>query len=192
MTSSSFRQTLAAARDGDARACAQIYEDLKRPVVAYVQMRGAVDPDDVTSEVFLCVFRDLDRFSGDEVDFRAWVFTIAHRRVLDAWRKRARRPLQTRLRAQLDVVGGDAEEEAMANAGLREVDRLLSHLTPEQREVVLLRVIADLPLDHVAAVTGRSVGSVKALQHRALSALRRTLRRAPVSEPDVRAIWGAR
>lgn len=171
---------------------ARIYEDLKQPVLGYVRLRGAADPDDVTSEVFLCVFRDLDRFEGDKDDFRAWVFTIAHRRVVDAWRKRSRRPRQARLTREVDVAGGDTEAEALAELGVEEIRRLLEQLTPEQRDVVLLRVLADLPLEQVAEVMGRSVGAVKALQHRALSALRRTIGEPPVSQPSRRAIWGMR
>lgn len=192
MTSPLFDRTLAAALEGEAWACARIYEDLKRPVVAYVRLRGAADPDDVTSEVFLCVFRDLDRFSGDETDFRAWVFTIAHRRVLDAWRKSSRRPAQTPLDPEVDVAGGHVEDDAMANLGIADVEAVLEPLTPEQRDVVLLHVLADLPLEQVAAVMGRSVGAVRALQHRALNALRRSLTDRPVTGTPGRAIQETR
>lgn len=192
MASSMFDRTLACARDGEAWACARIYEDLKQPVAGYVRLRGAAEPDDVTSEVFLCVFRDLDRFEGDEDDFRAWVFTIAHRRVLDAWRRRARRPRRARLGPGVDVEGGDTQDEALAGLGLGEMEQLLEQLTPEQRDVVLLHVLADLPLEQVAEVMGRSVGAVKALQHRALGALRRVIEEPPVTQPSQRAIWGMR
>lgn len=188
MTTLSFERTLAAARTGEAWACARIYEDLKRPVVAYVRLRGALDPDDVTSEVFLGVFRDLHRFSGDEDDFRAWVFTIAHRRVVDTWRRRSRRPTTEPLPDGWEPSGGDAEEDALAALGAREVEALLSRLTPEQRDVVLLHVVADLPLAEVAEVMGRSVGAVKSLQHRALRALRRHLPDAPVTDTSPAAI----
>ncbi len=192
MTSSMFDRTLASARGGEAWACARIYEDLKQPVLGYARLRGAEDPDDVTSEVFLCVFRDLDRFEGDEDDFRAWVFTIAHRRVLDEWRKRSRRPRWLPLGPEVDVKGGDTQDEALAGLGLGEIERLLGRLTPEQRDVVLLRVLAGLPLEQVAEVMGRSVGAVKALQRRALNALNRLIGEPPVSEPSRRAIWGMR
>jgi RNA polymerase sigma-70 factor (ECF subfamily) len=188
----SFDRVLTAAREGEAWACARIYENLKQPVVTYVQMRGATDPDDVTSETFLCVFRDLERFEGDEHDFRAWVFTIAHRRLLDTWRKRQRRPVETALDPAIDVAGGDAEREAMADLNLADIILLLEQLTPEQRDVVLLRTVADLSLEEVAQVMDRSIPAVKALQHRALNALRKAIDEPPASRPSWRAIWGTR
>lgn len=192
MTEPAFHCVLAAARAGEPWACARIHDDLSRAVLGYVRLRGVPDPDDVTSEVFLCVFRDLLRFEGDEEDLRAWVFTIAHRRVLDAWRRTARRPAQARFPSHLDVVGGDAEDDAFALLGLDRVEELLRTLTPAQRDVVLLRVLADLSLEQVAEATGRSVVAVKALQHRAMSALRRTIGDPPASRPPGRAIWGTR
>lgn len=187
-----FDRVLTAAREGEAWACARIYEDLKKPVVTYVRMRGAKDPDDVTSETFLGVFRDLDTFEGDEQDFRAWVFTIAHRRLIDAWRKRQRRPAETELDPSLDLAGGDTEGDAMATLGLTDIATLLDELTEDQRDVVLLRTVADLSLEEVADVMDRSVSAVKALQHRALAALRKAIDEPPASPRGWRAIWGTR
>jgi RNA polymerase sigma factor (sigma-70 family) len=175
VSASTFADVLLAARRGEAWACARLYEELKRPVVTFVRLRGARDPDDVTSEVFLQVFRSLDRFAGDESGFRAWVFTIARRRLLDERRSLGRRVLETTLGATVDVVGGDAEDEALGVLSETRVGRLLDGLTAEQRDVVLLRIVADLSLEATAAALGTSVGAVKALQHRALTALRREL-----------------
>lgn len=171
----SFDDVLAAALTGEAWAPARLYEDLKGPVVTFLRLRGAGDPDDVASEVFLQVFRSLDRFEGDEAGFRAWVFTIARRRLFDERRRASRRPRETPLTPDVDAAGGDTAEEALAALGDERVHALLAGLTVEQREVVLLRVVGDLSLEDTAAVVGRSVGAVKALQHRALAALRQAL-----------------
>lgn len=188
MTPPTFDETLSAARAGEAWACARLYEHLKGPAVTYVRLRGTRDPDDVTSEVFLCVFRDLHRFRGDEVAFRAWVFTIAHRRMVDAWRRRARRPGEAPLVTGLEFAGGDSEHEAVAALALGELEGLLGVLTAAQREVVVLHVLADLPLAEVAAVTGRSVSAVKALYHRAAGALRRAVGTRTATTPAMTTI----
>ncbi|MBW3658148.1 MAG: RNA polymerase sigma factor [Actinobacteria bacterium] len=175
MSGPPFDDVLVAAQTGEAWAVARLYEDLKGPVVTFARLRGAADPDDVTSETFLQVFRDLPRFTGDESGFRAWVFTIARRRLLDERRRASRRVREVRLTPGIDAAGGDTAEEALASLGDDRIRTLLAGLTVDQREVVLLRIVADLSLKDTAAVTGRSVGAVKILQHRALAALRGSL-----------------
>lgn len=183
-----FDETLTAAQAGAPWACTQLYTDLNRPVAAFVRLRGVPDPDDVASEVFLQVFRGLGSFEGDEAAFRAWVFTIARRRVQDVWRARRHRPRPAPLDTAVDRAGGDAEAEAIQQLGDPRLAAMLEALTPEQREVVLLHVVADLPLRQVAAVTSRSVGAVKALQHRAVRALRRAASEGPVTATPAPAI----
>lgn len=168
-------EVLAAARRGEAWAVARLYEDLKGPVVTFVRLRGARDPDDVTSETFLQVFRDLDGFEGDAQGFRAWVFTIAKRRLIDERRRASRRVREVRMAPGVDPAGGDAADEALDGLGDARVQALLAGLTADQREVVLLRIVGDLSLKDTAQVMGRSVGAVKVLQHRALAALRAVL-----------------
>src|SRR5882762_7704961 len=88
-----FGEVLAAARTGAEWAWGRIYGELAPSIAGYVRAHGAADPDDLTGEVLLQVVRGLERFEGDEAGFRAWVFTIAHRRMVDDARRRARRPV---------------------------------------------------------------------------------------------------
>jgi DNA-directed RNA polymerase specialized sigma24 family protein len=80
---SSFPEVLAAAQAGAPWALQQLYDGLSGQVLAYCRSRGAAEPEDVTSEVFLSAFSALRDFRGDEQNLRAWVFTIAHRRLMD-------------------------------------------------------------------------------------------------------------
>jgi RNA polymerase sigma-70 factor (ECF subfamily) len=101
------------------------------------------------------------------------VFTIAHRRLIDDWRRRSRRPQVTDDAGDLTVYpGGDAEDDALVRIGAADVHRMCSELPDDQRSVLLLRVLADLTVEQVADVMGRSVGAVKALQRRGLRTLR--------------------
>jgi RNA polymerase sigma-70 factor (ECF subfamily) len=138
-------------------------------VLGYVRSQGAAEPEDLLGEIFLQVVRDIGRFQGDEAALRRWVFTIAHHRLIDARRRSQRRP---------SLSDGSVPEQAVS-PGPEPLDpdllEALAALTAEQREVVALRFVADLPIDAVAAVTGRSAGAVKALQHRALEALAHNL-----------------
>lgn len=170
-----FDVVLAAARAGAAWAVQRLYEDHLAPVASYVRLRGAPDPDDVVSETFLQVFRDLGTFQGDADAFRTWVLTIAHRRVLDDWRRRSRRPREEPIPDGMDPWGGDVEDDVLRRDQFGRVRRILGDLSDAHREVVLLRVVAELSLEETAVVMGRSVGAVKSLQHRAVSALRESI-----------------
>jgi RNA polymerase sigma factor (sigma-70 family) len=175
-----FDDVLAAAQAGAAWAFEVLYRDLAPAVTGYLRLHGADEPDDLASETFIGVLTGLAGFRGDEDALRAWVFTIAHRRLVDHWRRRGRRPQASDDDALLDELGGgDAEDDAMTRIGATDVHRLCGTLPADQRAVLLLRVLGDLTVDQVAEVLGRSAGSVKALQRRGLRTLRTTLERTP-------------
>ncbi|HEX6935995.1 MAG TPA: sigma-70 family RNA polymerase sigma factor [Actinomycetes bacterium] len=181
-----------AARAGGGWAFGRLWEELSPVVHAYVRARGARDPDDTTSEVFLAAFTRLDRFDGDGRAFRSWLFTIAHHKAVDSVR---RGPGAHEVPSAEVLDGrtvGSAEDSALARLGGDEALRLLDVLTPEQRSVILLRVVGDLSLEETAAVVGRPVGAVKALQHRALARLRRETSSEAVSRDVPGAIAGSR
>jgi RNA polymerase sigma-70 factor (ECF subfamily) len=173
-----FPEVLHAARAGAPWAFERLYVELAPVVGGYLRLQGAAEPDDLTSEAFLGVFGRLASFEGSEQQFRSWVFTIAHRRLIDERRRAARRPtIMTADTDLLDRAGGDVEQDALAVLGTARVYDLCSGLSDDQREVLVLRVVGDLTVEQVAAIVDKSVGAVKALQRRALQALRRKLER---------------
>src|SRR3712207_4973950 len=176
-TGPAFDDVLAAAQAGAAWAFEELYRDLSPAVTGYLRLHGAVDADDLASDTFLAVFRGLGGFSGDEAALRSWVFTIAHRRVGDEWRRRSRRPqlADDADDALPDAPGGNVEDDVLVRLGTEAVHRMCAELPADQRSVLLLRVLADLTVEQVADVMGRSAGSVKALQRRGLRTLRTTL-----------------
>ncbi len=172
-TGVAFDDVLAAAQAGAGWAFEVLYRDLSPVVTGYLRLHGAAEPDDLASETFLNVFTGLAGFSGDEDDLRSWVFTIAHRRLIDDWRRRSRRPQVTNEPADLaTLLGGDVEDDVLVRAGTEDVHRMCSELPDDQRSVLLLRILADLTIEQIASVMGRSVGATKALQRRGLRTLR--------------------
>src|SRR5579859_7393258 len=115
LTADQFDGVLAAARTGAAWALERLYHHLAGAVVGYLRLQGADDPEDLSSEVFLGVFRGLGGFEGDEPALRSWVFSIAHRRVIDDRRRRSRRPpASAHDVAGFDLAGSaDTEGEAI-------------------------------------------------------------------------------
>jgi RNA polymerase sigma factor (sigma-70 family) len=172
-----FDSVLSAARTGAEWAWAELYREHAPAVRGYLRARRAPDADDLLGEVFLQLARDLPGFEGDAGAFRAWVFTVAHHRLLDDIRKRRRRPQVEGVRVleELDVGVGDAEADALTVLREQELAKLIARLSPDQQTVVLLRVIADLTVEQVASVIGKRPGAVKALQRRGLAALEREI-----------------
>jgi RNA polymerase sigma factor (sigma-70 family) len=174
-----FASTLAAARTGAPRAWESIYSDLAGVVGGYLRGRGAQEVEDLVSETFLSVAKDIHSFSGDEAASRSWVVTIAHRRMQDAWRSHGRRvPIADGEQAQ-DLAErtwqGDVEDEAMSPMSAMEVEALIGGLTTAQRDVILLRVVGDLSVAQTVRVLDTSEGAVRALQNRAFRELRKVL-----------------
>lgn len=177
-----FDDILHAAQVGAPWAFERLYADLAPQVARYVRMRGVADPEDVTSEVFLAVFERLGDFEGTEPKFRSWLFTIAHRKAADTHRRLARRPwIEVAESEAPDLPGGNVEDEALEAVTTGRVLALLADLPDIQRDVLLLRIVADLTVDQVAEAIGKSPGAVKQHQRRALNELRIRVERAGVT-----------
>jgi RNA polymerase sigma-70 factor (ECF subfamily) len=165
------------ARAGCPRAFERIYRLLAGQVASYLRWHRASDPDGLTNDVFAQVHRKLSTFEGDDQRFRSWLFTIAHHRMIDDRRRANREPqMQSDLGADESVGWGDVEEDAFAVMAHDHVRDLVAVLSPDQRDVVLLRIVADLSVEEVARMLDKREGAVKALQHRALATLRRHLK----------------
>jgi RNA polymerase sigma-70 factor (ECF subfamily) len=176
-----FDAVLAAARRGDARALDELFASLAPIVAGYLRLQGGAEPDDLTSDVFLGAFRNLGTFQGDEAAFRSWLFTIAHRRLLDERRRRRRRPPPEPLDGTAGhVAPDDVEATVAAAASEARVRALCDDLAPDQRDVLLLRLLGGLTVDEVATTLGKSSGAVKALQRRGYASIARRLEREGV------------
>jgi RNA polymerase sigma-70 factor (ECF subfamily) len=173
-----FPSVLEAAKTGDALAIEAVYRDLAPVVLGYLRASGARDPEDLTGDVFVSVITSVGRFTGTEHQFRSWVLTIAHRRLVDDLRKRGRRkeqamPLDSEGEPVIDLASDG--NEAMARLRAKGVLAAIDQLTEDQRTILYLRVIADLPVADVAEIVGKAETAVKALQRRGLVRLRRVL-----------------
>lgn len=178
-----FPQVLAAARLGAGWAWTALYRDLAPSVNGYLRARGAIEPDDLLGEVFLQLVRDLGRFDGDEREFRAWAFTVVHHRLLDDRRRRSRRPVEASPDEALEAFGaiGDVEDEAIGGLTASRVRQLVGRLSPDQQDVLLLKLFGDLATEDVATIVGKRPGAVKAVLRRGLASLRKEMSKEGVS-----------
>ncbi len=172
---------LARASAGDEAAFLQLWRALQPPLLRFLRVVGCDDPDDVASETWLQVVRDLHRFTGGEEDFRRWLFTIGRHRAIDAARARSRRPA-TPVSTGLEILADSqlVEEQVLDGMSVERAVGLLAGLSRDQAEVVALRIIAGLDTPDVARILGKSAGAVRVALHRGL----RTL----ADDPSVRAL----
>jgi RNA polymerase sigma-70 factor, ECF subfamily len=174
------------ARAGDAAALGQLYDTYRDRVARFATGRlgDAEKAEDVTSETFEAVLRNLGAYRAG-TDFEAWLFTIAHRRVADHFRRRFRRreveldeavhpAHRDGLPGPLLVVDGP-EETVLAAERRAEVAGAFRRLRADQQEVLALRVLGGLSAAQVGEVLGKSEGAVRVAQHRALRSLREAM-----------------
>ena len=169
MVGPSFTAVLDAAAAGDEAAFRVLWRDLQPALLRYLDALAPGAGEDLASETWLRVVDGLARFSGDERDFRAWVFTVARHRAVDRWRRRTRRHDEL---VPLDAL---ADLPALDAISTRAAVALVATLPRDQAEVVLLRVVAGLDVAQVAAITGKRPGTVRVLAHRALRRLAQRL-----------------
>ena len=174
---SSLDDAVARAIAGDGAAFEEIYRALSGPVFSYLsnQVRRREDAEDLTGQVFLEAMRGVRTFKGDASAFKGWLFRIAHNRAVDLARRLARRPEATLEEADAlpDLV--ETEERALAYVASSRVWQAVRALPEQQRRVITLRLGAGLSAREIAAALGKRVGTVKALQHRALVTLSKVL-----------------
>ena len=170
MSTSATDPFIARLRAGDDSAWESFYDSISGDLRGYLVRLGARDPDDLLGETMVHVVRDIGRFTGSGDELRPWTFRIARNRMIDASRRRQRRPVETILDSD-EVATGASEPEPMSE----DLAVLLSTLTPDQREAVWLRYVVDLSLAEVASIMGKAPDAVAALTHRALRRLRAAL-----------------
>ncbi len=178
-----FGTVLARAQDGDEEAFAQLFRAVQPALLGYLRVVEPGGADDVAGETWLQVVSGLARFRGDENAFRAWVFTIARHRAIDAGRARSRRrtvPLDQDESAER-LAAPDSADLALEAMSTQAVVALLSALPRDQAEIILLRVVAGLDAKDVARMVGKSQGAVRVAAHRGLRRLAALVDKAGVT-----------
>ncbi|KUN85878.1 RNA polymerase subunit sigma-24 [Streptomyces bungoensis] len=176
-------EAVARAQDGDESAFAVVYRIVQPGLLGY--LRGIVgdDAEDVASDAWLEIARDLGRFKGDGAGFRGWTATIARHRALDHVRRQRVRPRGTTLEQDVLELPGphSTYEQALESLSTARALELVRTLPTDQAEAVLLRVVVGLDGPAAARVLGKRPGAVRTAAHRGL---KRLARRLGVQDPD--------
>ena len=161
--------------DGQERAWVKLVKRYEKRIYNYsLRMTGATDEAmDLVQEVFLAVFRNLPNYRGDGV-FAAWLFRIASNRCTDFLRRRNTNPLANSSLTDMESLKSSkmADEDLAREQGNRQVLKLLSRLSNEQRQVVELKLFQNMTFDEIEGYTGLSANTAKTRFYAALQNLR--------------------
>ena len=163
-----------AAQQGDEQAFRVLYRDLQPRLLRYLRTMVGSDAEDVASEAWLHIARDLAGFSGDSDGFRGWAATIARHRALDHQRRQRRRPQPspTPIEDLGDLAAGDdTARSALDTVATREAVAMIADLPPDQAEAVMLRVVVGLDAETAGQVLGKKAGAVRTAAYRGLRRL---------------------
>ena len=165
----------------DRNALAAIYDEYHLPIYRYIyrQVADVETARDLAGEVFQRFLQAVKNRKGPQQNLKAWLYRTAHNLVVDHYRRQQHRQ---HLPLDEELAGADYDPEGLAEHYLSAaaVRSALQHLTPDQRQVIILKFLEGLSNQETAAVLNKPVGAIKSLQHRALAALQRHL--APVEE----------
>ncbi|MER6018906.1 MULTISPECIES: RNA polymerase sigma factor [Streptomyces] len=168
------------AQQGDDEGFAIAYRLVQPGLIGYVRGLVGDDAEDVASEAWLEIARDLGRFRGDGAGFRGWTATIARHRALDHLRRQKRRPRTSLLEQDmLELPGGhDTAAAVLEKLSTEQALELIGSLPRDQAEAVLLRVVVGLDGPASARVLGKRPGAVRTAAYRGLKRLAGQLTRA--------------
>ncbi|MFE2694029.1 RNA polymerase sigma factor [Streptomyces mirabilis] len=168
---------VARAQQGDEAAFALAYRIVQPGLLGYVRGIVGDDAEDVASDAWLEIARDLGRFKGDGAGFRGWTATVARHRALDHLRRQKVRPRATGLENDtLELPGTHStHNQALESLSTERALELIARLPRDQAEAVLLRVVVGLDGPAAARVLGKRPGAVRTAAHRGLKRLAQQL-----------------
>jgi len=170
------KEVVELAKKGDQNAFAQIYEEYFDRIYRYIAVRmgDRTEAEDLTEQVFLNTLESIRSYKWKGTPFSAWLFRIAHNQVVDYHSKMSKRqnlPLDEAI-----LSGGvDTAAAAELNLTMGELKVAMDKLTELQRQTILLRFVSGFSIAETAKSLGKKDGAVKALQHSAVAALRKSL-----------------
>lgn len=174
------RRLLRLAQKGDADAFAELYRANVQAIFRYIYHRvnDTHLAEDLTGDVFIRALEALSGYRDQGKPLAAWLYRIAHARVVDHYRKVDRRPVESDVEAEPLTVAQDLDEDLLRRQAAKALREAIAELTSDQQQVIILRFIEGCRLEEVGEVMNKNINAVKSLQHRALRSLAGHLERA--------------
>jgi len=174
------KRLIRSAQNGNADAFAALYRANVQKIFRYIYYRvnNAQLAEDLTGDVFMRALEGMGKYDDRGRPFIAWLYRIAHARVVDYFRKTGKDPVETDIADTPLPVDADLDAGLVRRQAAQQLRRAIAALTAEQQQVIILRFIEGLRMEEVARIMGKRPNAIKALQHRALRALAGRLERS--------------
>ena len=174
------QRLLQQAQRGDADAFAGLYRANVQVIFRYIvhRVNNTQLAEDLTGDVFTRALEGLPSYIDQGKPFVAWLYRIAHARVVDHYRRTERRPVESDVEDEPLPFTPDMDEGLVRRHAAKALRSAIAELTDEQQQVVILRFVEGYSLETVAQTMGKNANAIKALQHRALRSLASRLQRS--------------
>lgn len=174
------QRLLKLAQRGDADAFAALYHDSVQAIFRYVAHRVNDHrlAEDLTGDVFIRALESLSSYRDQGKPFIAWLYRIAHARVIDHYRRIGRRPSESDIEDEPIAVEADMDAGMLRRQAAKALREAITELTADQQQVVILRFVEGYRIETVAEMMGKQPNAIKALQFRALRSLASRLERS--------------
>ena len=171
------RRLVDRAQQGDRAALEELYLLHFDRIYSYLHMSvgNRHDAEDLTTQTFMKMLESIKRFRWQSAPFSAWLFRIAHNLAMDHFRASRRWQPEEEVPEPVGEEEPSAEAAAMQSIGRQSMFELIEDLSQEQRQVLTLKFVFNLPNAEVATVLGKTEGAIKSLQHRALVSLQKQI-----------------
>jgi RNA polymerase sigma-70 factor (ECF subfamily) len=164
------------AQKQDPQAFAHLYEAYFDKIYRYIvlKIRNEMEAEDMTQQVFMKALQSISSYKCQGVPFSSWLYRIAHNQTIDFYRKNSKATVSIE---DIPFVASADDPQRMVEQkfAAEELKEALKSLTQAQQEVLSLRFTGDLSIAECAEIMGKSQGAIKALQHSAVAALRKTM-----------------
>ena len=171
------RQLVLQAQAGNSEAFGQLYDAYMERIYRFVYFRveDQQTAEDITSQVFLKAWSNLDRFSFNRTPYLAWLYTIAHNAVIDHYRTRKVTTALDDVQLSQPDHSEAVENDIDLTTEMQSVKTALQALTDDQQKVLTLKFIEGMSNNEIAHQLGKREGAIRALQMRGLQALAKQL-----------------
>ncbi len=179
MDSKREQKLIRAAQRGDERAFGELYSAYVHDIYRYVLYRveSVEVAQDLTAEVFLRAIEGLVRYQDREIPWLAWLYRIAHARVVDHYRRNRHQQAQEDIDSLDLPVDQDLDSDLLSTFQQEKLKAALLRLSADQQQVIILRFVQGYNIQQTADVLGKSIGAIKMIQRRALQAMKAELTR---------------